>query len=71
MIIIIAEIQGHNVIENVTCEFNTEYLTEAHKMLTDKYEGYEIEIVYVFDSTLNLIERMNLLIKQTKENEKT
>lgn len=74
VIIIIAEVNksqyslaGYvNVLDRVTEIFDTEYLTQAHKMLFDKYHGYEIEILYVFDSTLNLIERMNLLTKQTK-----
>ena len=77
-IIIIAEVSkseyslaGYvNVLDRVTEIFDTEYLTQAHKMLFDKYDGYEIEILYVFDSNINLNEQMVFLTKNTRQYEK-
>lgn len=72
MIIVIAEVSttsngGVNFIERLTCEFDTEYLTQAIQSLFEKYEGYEIEILYVFESYLNQKDRAELLINQMKK----
>jgi hypothetical protein len=66
-VIIIAIIfDERNGSERVTEIFDTEYLTQAYTLMEQKYQGFDIEYLYVFDSHLNLIERMKLLIKGGK-----
>jgi len=62
-IIVIAIIfDERNGAEQVTEVFNTAYVTQAYTLMECKYIGFDIEYLFVFDSTLNLVERMKLLI---------
>ena len=62
IIIIAIVFDERNGTEKVIEEFETEMLIEAFLLFEQKYQGFDIEYLYVFDSILNQLDRIKLLL---------